>query len=81
MPDGPKDEEGLMDRKMTDSQRAYEQKRADKAGLSLEKWLASKEREKQEASAAKKPAPLPKPPGLLSRLLDRAHKPLKSKSG
>ncbi len=71
-----------MDRKMSDSQRAYEQKRADKAGMSLEKWLKSKEREKQQAAAAaQKAAPAPaKPPGFFSRLLDRAHKPLKPKS-
>jgi capsid protein len=68
-----------MDRKMSDSQRAYEQKRAQKAGMSLDKWLASKEREKSQATAARKPEP-PKAPGLLGRLLDRAHKPLKSKS-
>ena len=29
---------------MTDAQRAYEQKRADKAGMSLDKWLAEKAR-------------------------------------
>jgi hypothetical protein len=69
-----------MDRKMTDSQRAYEQKRAAKAGMSLDKWLASKEREKQQATAAQKPAVPPKPPGFFSRLLDRAHKPLKEKT-
>ncbi len=69
-----------MDRKMSASQRAYEQKRAAKAGMSLDKWLASKEREKQEATAARKPPEPPKPPGFLSRLLDRAHQPLKPKS-
>ena len=69
-----------MDRKMSDSQRAYEQKRADKAGMSLEKWLKSREREKQQVvTAATKVTPA-KPPGFISRLLDRAHKPLKSKS-
>ncbi len=69
-----------MDRKMTDSQRAYEQKRAAKAGMSLEKWLASKERDKQQATVAQKPPGPARPPGFLSRLLDRAHKPLKEKS-
>lgn len=69
-----------MDRKMSESQRAYEAKRAAKAGMSLEKWLQSKAREKQEADVAKKPPAPPKPPGLLGRLLDRAHKPLKSKT-
>jgi hypothetical protein len=69
-----------MDRKMTDSQRAYEQKRAAKAGMSLDKWLASKERERQQATVSKKAAEPPKPPGFIARLLDRAHKPLRSKS-
>jgi len=36
-----------------------------------------KEKAKAEAEAAKKAAPkIEKKPGLLSRLLDRAHKPL-----
>jgi peptidyl-tRNA hydrolase len=65
---------------LTEGQRAYEAKRAAKAGMSLEKWLSSKQRqveaearEKQKAVEATKPA---KKPGLISRLLDRAHKPL-----
>jgi hypothetical protein len=65
---------------LTEGQRAYEAKRAAKAGMSLDKWLASKqrqlaaeEREKQKAAVATKPA---KKPGLFSRLLDRMHKPL-----
>jgi hypothetical protein len=65
---------------LTEGQRSYEAKRAAKAGMSLEKWLSSKQRQ-QEAEAkskakivaAAKPA---KKPGLLARLLDRAHKPL-----
>ncbi len=69
-------------RTLTDGQRAYEAKRAAKAGMSLDKWLAIKDREATEAAraedkarkaAAAKPA---KPPGLIKRLLDRAHKPL-----
>ncbi len=65
---------------LTEGQRAYEAKRAAKAGMSLDKWLDSKQRqlaaearEKQKAAEAAKP---PKKPGFLSRLLDRAHKPL-----
>ena len=65
---------------LSEGQRAYEAKRAAKAGMSLEKWLASKERQahaearaRQKAVEAVKPA---KKPGLLSRLLERAHKPL-----
>ena len=60
-------------------QRAYEERRAAKAGMSLEKWLAAKEREQAEAVKVKTrstPKP-PKPPGMLSRLIERAHRPLK----
>ena len=70
----------MDERKLTEGQRAYEARRAAKAGLSLEKWLKLKEKEaeaearaKQEAAAA---AARPKPPGFWSRLLDRAHAPL-----
>ena len=67
---------------MTEGQRAYEARRAAKAGLSLDKWLAAKERdrladEKAKAKAVDQTKPA-KPPGLLRRLLDRAHKPLGS---
>jgi hypothetical protein len=65
---------------LTEGQRAYEAKRAAKAGVSLDKWLSTKQREqeaetreKQKVAEAAKPA---KKPGLISRLLDRAHKPL-----
>ena len=68
---------------LTEGQRAYEAKRAAKAGMSLEKWLGSKqrqlaaeEREKQKIAEAAKP---PKKRGLISRLLDHAHKPLKGR--
>jgi hypothetical protein len=69
---------------MTEGQRAYEARRAAKAGLSLDKWLAAKERDrlaeekaKAKAVEAAKPA---KPPGFFKRLLERAHKPLGSKA-
>jgi hypothetical protein len=63
---------------MTDAQRAYEAKRAAKAGMSLDKWLAQKARERaEEARAAAPAAPVvPKKPGFFSRLLEKAHKPL-----
>jgi hypothetical protein len=64
-------------RKLTKGQLAYEQTRAKQAGKSLDDWMKAKI--KAEAAEAKKAAP-PKPakkPGLLSRLLDKAHKPLK----
>jgi len=72
----------LAARTLTAGQLAYEAKRAAKAGMSLDKWLASKQREqaaeakaKQKAVEAVKP---PKPPGFLSRLLERAQRPLGS---
>jgi hypothetical protein len=65
---------------MSEGQRAYEAKRAAKAGMSLEKWLRAKEREQQQepvrAAKAASPAKPAKTPGLLSRLIERAHKPL-----
>ena len=63
-------------KRMTEAQRAYEQKRAAKAGKSLDSWLDQKR--KQQADVAKQAAPAapPKKPGLIRRLLDRAHKPL-----
>jgi hypothetical protein len=71
----------MSDRKMTDAQRAYEAKRAAKAGMSLEKWLASKERRaaaeaKEAAAATPKPAEPAKKPGFFGRLLEKAQKPL-----
>jgi hypothetical protein len=70
-----------MTKQMTEGQRAYEAKRAAKAGMSLDKWLAIKTREREaeererEKAAAKAAAP-PKKPGFFSRLIERAHKPL-----
>lgn len=67
---------------MSEGQRAYEARRAAKAGLSMEKWFAAKERDrlaeeraKAKAVEATKPA---KPPGFFRRLLERAHRPLGS---
>lgn len=69
-------------RNLTEGQRAYEAKRAAKAGMSLEKWLEAKQRQqeaearaREKAAAAAKPA---KKPGFFSRLLERAQKPLGS---
>ena len=60
-------------------QRAYEEKRAAKAGMTLEKWLGSKQRQqeavqrtRQKLAEAAKP---PKKPGLLSRWIERAQRP------
>jgi hypothetical protein len=66
---------------LTEGQRAYEAKRAAKAGMSLEKWLDSKQRQQALEAAARvraEPKKPPKPPGLLSRLIERAHKPFGS---
>lgn len=60
---------------MTEAQRAYEAKRAAKAGMTLEKWLAQKERARAHAAraaAAAAPPPPAKKPGLLRRALARA---------
>ena len=69
-------------RTLSEGQRAYEAKRAAKAGMSLEKWLDSKQRQ-QEAEArdrekAAAPPRPPKKPGFFGRLLERAQKPLGS---
>lgn len=71
----------MSDRKMTEAQRAYEAKRAAKAGMSLEKWLTSKERRaaaeaKDAAAGVPKPAAPAKKPGFFGRLLEKAQKPL-----
>jgi hypothetical protein len=66
---------------MTEGQRAYEAKRAAKVGMSLDKWLAQKNREREaearalakEAAKAAEPA---KKPGFFSRLMAKAEKPL-----
>lgn len=69
---------------LTEGQRAYEARRAAKAGMTLEKWLAEKEkRAKAEAAEAAKEAELaakatqPEKKSWLGRLLDKAHQPLK----
>jgi len=69
-----------MTKQLTEGQRAYEARRAAKAGMSLDKWLAAKEKERvQEAKAreeAAKPPPPPKKPGFFARLIEKAQKPL-----
>ncbi len=73
----------MAEKKLTDGQRAYEAKRASKAGMSLDKWLAGKEkRERVEAEAVTKAARAateeakPKKTGFFSRLMEKATKPL-----
>lgn len=69
-----------MTKQLSEGQRAYETKRAAKAGMSLEKWLAAKEKDAQRELVAKQkaaePPPPPKKPGFFGRLLERAQKPL-----
>jgi hypothetical protein len=68
-----------MSKQLTTGQRAYEEKRAAKAGVSLEKWMEMKARDKRDEERAQaKAAKAAKParPGFLSRLIDRARKPL-----
>jgi hypothetical protein len=66
---------------LTEGQRAYEAKRAAKAGMSLEKWLAEKQKQaavaaREELRAAEVGKKAAKKPGFLSRLIDKAHEPL-----
>ncbi len=69
-------------RTLTAGQRAYEAKRAAKAGMSLEKWLGEKDRqaaaeEREKARVARVAAKeAKKSGGFFRRLLERAHKPL-----
>jgi len=69
-------------KQMSEGQRAYEERRARKAGMSLEKWLAQKEKAQREAareqSAATEQRSRAKKPGLFARLLERAQRPLGS---
>lgn len=62
---------------MTEGQRAYEAKRAAKAGVSLDKWLTMKTQERDQLTAKAAAAAAPaKKPGFLARLLERANKPI-----
>lgn len=66
---------------LTEGQRAYEARRAAKAGMTLEKWLVEKEKRAKAEAAAARTAEPEKPKdaekkGWFGRLLDRAHKPL-----
>ena len=65
-----------MNRKMTPKQIEYETRRAKAANMTLDQWLRKKAATEQAAKQAEAPA-APKKPGLFSRLIDRAHKPLK----
>lgn len=60
---------------MSAAQRAYEERRAEKAGVSLDKHLAAKQRRATEAQKEAAPT-TPKKPGVMSRLLERARRPM-----
>jgi len=70
--------------KLTAGQRAYEAKRAAKAGMKLDAWLREKDRRaKAEAEEAAKalrveapPAMAAKKAGFFARLMERAQKPI-----
>ena len=66
------------DRPVAPGKQAYEARRAAKAGVSLERWMADKQKAQAELEAARRARAkaAPAKPGLLKRLLDRAHKPL-----
>ena len=57
---------------------AYEARRAAKAGVSLDRWMADKHKraEAELAAARRARSKAPAKRGFLKRLLDRAHKPL-----
>ncbi|MGA9869155.1 MAG: hypothetical protein WBQ75_22205 [Acetobacteraceae bacterium] len=68
------------ERTLTEGQRAYEARRAAKAGMNLDRWLAEKDKREREAERARQkavePPKPPRKPGLFGRLLERARKPL-----
>jgi len=67
------------DKLLAAGKQAYEARRAAKAGVSLERWMADKQKRAQaelEAARRAQAKSQPAKPGFLKRLLDRAHKPL-----
>ena len=61
---------------MSSGQRAYEERRASKAGLSLDKHLSGKAQRAAEEAKKAAPPPPPRKKGVIGRLLDRARKPM-----
>lgn len=65
--------------KQTPGKQAYEARRAAKAGVSLDRWMADKQKRAQAEIEAARLARIKAEPakrGFFKRLLDRAHKPL-----
>lgn len=61
---------------MSPGQRAYEERKAQKKGKSLDAHLTEKRKQREEAAKPAAPPPAPKKPGFFARLIERAHKPL-----
>jgi hypothetical protein len=82
LPAKPAAAKALTAKALTEGQRAYEAKRAAKNGMTLDKWLNSKQRQQEADAKAKlkaaEAAKPPKPPGFFGRLLERAQRPLRS---
>ncbi|MBY0336902.1 MAG: hypothetical protein K2X11_09825 [Acetobacteraceae bacterium] len=75
------DPDKLSPDKLSPGQRAYEAKRAAKAGMTLEAWLRDKEKRAraelaEQAKATKAEPAATKKPGFFARLLEKAQKPL-----
>lgn len=70
-----KDERGSAPA-MSPGKAAYEARRAAEAGLSLDAWLKKKARDALAVAPSEPVRRTQARKGLLSRLLDRAHKPL-----
>jgi H+/Cl- antiporter ClcA len=63
--------------RMSEGQRAYEAKRAAKAGKTLEQWLKLKTKEREALLVAASAAVVPaKKPGFFARLMQKANKPI-----
>jgi hypothetical protein len=67
----------MPEKTLTKGQLAYETERARKAGKTLDVYLRDKAKAEAAAAAAETPKPVKKP-GLISRLIEKGHKPLKS---
>ena len=65
--------------KQAPGKQAYEARRAAKAGVSLDRWMADKQKRAQAEIEAARRARIKSEPakrGFFKRLLDRAHKPI-----
>ncbi len=67
--------DSMTPKNQSKGQLAYEQERAKKAGKPLEEWMRAKTKARDEAARKTETKPARKP-GVLSRLLARAHRPI-----